>query len=63
MYLMLPYQQDMIVLQAQAVGRWYSVCVNYVCGCGLDTLGTMARTMGVSNFRPIAEECVQLGMV
>lgn len=39
------------------------MCVNYMCGCGLDTLGTMARTMGVSNFRPIAEECVQLGMV
>lgn len=46
-YIMLPYQQEMVVLQGQAI----------------DTLGILARTIGSSNFQPIAEESVQLGMV
>ena len=28
----------------------------------LDTLGVLARTVGEENFRPLAQECVQLGV-
>lgn len=28
-----------------------------------DTLGVLARTIGADNFMPLADECVQLGMV
>ena len=29
----------------------------------IDTLGVLARTIGPDNFMPLADECVQLGMV
>lgn len=28
----------------------------------IDTLGVLARTVGEENFRPLAPECVQLGI-
>ena len=28
-----------------------------------DTLGVLARTIGPDNFMPLADECIQLGMV
>ena len=28
-----------------------------------DTLGTLARTIGEESFRPLAEDCIGLGMV
>ena len=29
----------------------------------LDTLGVLARTVGADNFMPLADECIQLGLV
>ena len=29
----------------------------------IDTLGVLARTIGAENFMPLADECIQLGMV
>ena len=29
----------------------------------VDTLGVLARTIGAQNFLPIADECMQLGLV
>lgn len=29
----------------------------------IDTLGVLARTIGPDNFMPLADECIQLGMV
>jgi hypothetical protein len=46
-YVVLPHHQDTLILQAQAI----------------DTLGTLARTVGGDNFRPLAAECVTLGVV
>ncbi|CAI7993545.1 Importin-4 [Geodia barretti] len=45
-YIMLPHHQDTLILQAQAI----------------DTLGTLARTVSEDNFRPLAAECVTLGV-
>ncbi|XP_019849477.1 PREDICTED: importin-4-like [Amphimedon queenslandica] len=45
-YINLPYQQELVVLQAQAV----------------DTLGIIAKTIGADNFQGIANECVTLGL-
>ena len=29
----------------------------------IDTLGVLARTIGPDNFMPLADECIQLGLV
>ena len=117
---MLPYQQEMVVLQGQAIGKYCHYYINHSLNLSSlvsspffppfpifpsflllllllssstssstssssplppppppllflllllfllpisDTLGILARTIGSSNFQPIAEESVQLGMV
>ena len=34
-----------------------------LCYIIVDTLGTLARTIGQEHFQPLAQECVLLGMV
>lgn len=45
-FVKMPFSQDHLMLQSQAV----------------DTLGILARTIRVENFRPLAQECIATGM-
>ena len=51
------------MLQAQAVGKPHPLIIALLEGVVSDTLGIMAKTVGASNFQPIAEECALLGLV
>ena len=64
-YLSLPFHQDHLVLQAQAVGEFTSSSSSSssISFLSSDTLGTLARTVGVEQFSTIAEDCVLLGVV
>ena len=42
--------------------HFFQVCLLLLCFFP-DTLGVLARTIGAENFMPLADECVQLGMV
>lgn len=70
----MPHQQELLVLQAQAIGECVGILPLTVLFTSLvvwlspppfspDTLGTLARTVGTEQFLPIAEESVQLAKV
>ena len=49
--------QECLVLKSQPAG------LDMLHGQVIDTLGVLARTVGQEHFMPLAQECLQLGMV
>lgn len=65
-FIRMQYSSERSILQSQAVGEVGMVMLqSYDIGCvyRTDTLGILARTIGESCFRPIAQECIATGIV
>lgn len=52
-----------VLQQTKATGSICCVMLVTRCCPAADTLGILARTIGEEHFRPLAQECILLGMV
>nr|XP_058944233.1 importin-4-like [Pocillopora verrucosa] len=59
---MLPYFPQIVEFIKEYLRDTGSIERNILRVQAIDTLGVLARTIGASNFMPLADECVQLGL-
>ncbi|RMX51322.1 hypothetical protein pdam_00004673, partial [Pocillopora damicornis] len=59
---MLPYFPQIVEFIKEYLSDTGSIERNILRVQAIDTLGVLARTIGASNFMPLADECVQLGL-
>ncbi|PFX12170.1 Importin-4 [Stylophora pistillata] len=59
---MLPYFPQIVEFIKEYLSNTESIERNILRVQAIDTLGVLARTIGASNFMPLADECVQLGL-